>query len=500
MFNFEITSLQLTIGGNDDVFMRGAFAELGVADNGTIGTSSSAPGDFFATFGRDNISFFGDAEGVQHGLSDAFLPGTPVETMTLGFTDGSGTFLDSNQNAAVENSLNLTLSSATATASTGTVINTGGISGRMGVEQTVSMGLDDTFYTTTVKLTNNGSATMSNIRYMRNADPDQEADSTANFSTFNDVLLNPSSLGVAAVNASSATFGRNILMLADQTAINNDNSLAQDTVKVRASAFGFKNLDPFASSAFNSPADPNGALADIGINLTFEALTLAAGASITFSWITSINDASIGNDALAALVGQTQIDGDAGNDRIWASQANTRETLDGGTGNDTLVAFSTGNSNGDILLGGDGNDELVGGDGIDEFTGGSGADTFFINNGNALFSVSANGAFSNENNAGSVEDITDFESGTDTLKLLSSVFDNFTVGTLTEGTNFSVIADNYDGTNAGTNSNHASGLDSFIYSQSNGILFYDTNGSTAGYKAVAEMGQMGPGDIEIVAS
>ena len=167
---------------------------------------------------------------------------------------------------------------------------------------------------------------------------------------------------------------------------------------------------------------------------------------------------------------------------------------------DTLVAFSTGNSNGDILLGGDGDDELVGGDGLDAFTGGSGADIFFINNGNALFSASANGAFSNETNASSVEDITDFKSGTDTLKLLSSVFDNFTAGSLTEGTNFSVIADSYDGTNPGTNQNHAAGLDSFIYSKSNGILFYDTNGVTAGYKAVAEMGQPGAGDIEIVAT
>ena len=501
---FDAPTLEVTIADNDDVFMRSAFAELGVAVNGTIGTTHPAPDNFTATVsGRNGISFFANPDGISSGgtgFSDSFMPGTPIETMTLGFTDSSGTFLDSNRNAGVENSLNLASSSATATNTTATAINTGGITGRMGVEQTVTMGLDDTFYTTTVKLTNNGSGAMTNVRYMRNNDPDPEADSTSVFTTFNDVLLNPSSLGIAAVNAKGAAFGHNILMLADQTAINDDNDLAQDTVKVRASAFGFSNLDPFDAKAFNSPADPGGALADIGINLTFEALSLAAGASITISWVTSINATSIGNDVMAATAGQTQLNGDAGNDRLWATQANTSETLDGGTGDDTLVAFSTGNSNGDILLGGDGDDELVGGDGLDAFTGGSGADIFFINNGNALFSASANGAFSNETNASSVEDITDFKSGTDTLKLLSSVFDNFTAGSLTEGTNFSVIADSYDGTNPGTNQNHAAGLDSFIYSKSNGILFYDTNGVTAGYKAVAEMGQPGAGDIEIVAT
>lgn len=500
----DVTTVEVTTADNNDVYLRGAFSELGIADNGTMGTTSTMPANFAANTHtpRDSVSFYANASGIDDGTpvaGDIFLPGAPVESMSLGFTDGTGFFKDANQNAGQENSLNMSFDSTTTNAAGTSVVNTGGIAGRMGISQTVTLGGDDTFYTTTVTLTNISGGAMTGVRYMRNNDPDPETDLGSGPVTINDVLLNPNSPGIAAVNAQGDTFGQNLLLLADQTAINDDNGFAQDTVEVRASAFGFENLDPYVASAFDTPADPNGASGDIGINMTFVVANLAAGAAVTFSWVTSINAASIGNDVMAALVGQTNLDGDAGDDIIYASQATKSETLGGSDGDDTLVAYSTGITSGDVLLGGDGMDRMIDGDGVDTFTGGGGADSFVFDDSDALYQIAGNTAF-DPSALPKVDEITDLTSGTDTLEFVASAFGNLAIGALTNGVNFSVIYGGFDGTNAGVNLNHSLGLSSFVYSKSDGVLFYDDNGSGAGYQAVADVGQPGASDIEIVAA
>ena len=67
--------------------------------------------------------------------------------------------------------------------------------------------------------------------------------------------------------------------------------------------------------------------------------------------MTSISVATDGDDVMGALLGQTAV---AAGDR-----------------HDTLVAYSAGTSNGDVLLGGDGMDRLINGGGVDTFTGGA---------------------------------------------------------------------------------------------------------------------------------
>ena len=80
--------------------------------------------------------------------------------------------------------------------------------------------------------------------------------------------------------------------------------------------------------------------------------------------------------------------GNGGNDAIRAVASigglplNTPVTLDGGTGNDTLV----GGNRSDLLLGGDGNDSMVGGDGNDELRGDTGNDSLDGGNGDDVLS------------------------------------------------------------------------------------------------------------------
>ena len=273
---------------NDKVFLGGEFVEIDITTNGTMGTLNDIPDSFEASAhsNQGGLSFFFNAVGTSDGnpqSGDAFLPGSPVETFSLGFADGTGTFFNHNENEGQFKGILMDFASVTSGASGTSVLTEGGISGRMGLSQTVTFDGDDSFYTTSVMLTNNSSGAMSNVRYMRNNDPDHDVETGGSCSTIDDVLLNPNSPGIAVVNAQSQTGDQNILMLADQTAMNNDNGLAQDTVQVRTSAFGFENTNPFVSSAFPSPADPNGATGDIGISLVFAIDSLAVGQSVTFS-------------------------------------------------------------------------------------------------------------------------------------------------------------------------------------------------------------------------
>ncbi|MDA0221424.1 MAG: Ig-like domain-containing protein [Proteobacteria bacterium] len=487
---------------NGDAFLQGSFIELGVSNNGTLGTTTQIPVSFESDdhTGSIGLSFFFNLDGVGDGTpqsGDAFLPGSPVETLALAFTDGVGSFLSSNHNAGGFNGVPLAFESASAGAEGTSVVSSGGVAERMGVVQTITLDGENSYYTTTVTLTNLGDDAMTDIRYMRNNDPDHDVDSGGSFNTLNDVLSNPGAGSIAAVNAQGVFGGQNLMLLADQAALNAANNLAADTIEVRTSAFGFENTNPFAVQAFDNPADPNGASGDIGINIVFAIDSLAAGQSVTFSWITSANGTTGGGDVIMALTGQTTLDGGAGDDRIYASQAAVEETLIGGAGDDILVGLGTAAGSGDVLLGGEGLDTLIGSDGRDVLAGGLGADSFVYDDADGLFTVAGNTSYATA--GGTPDTVTDFVSGTDSLRFLQAAFAGMALGSLTNGIGFSVIAGSYDGSNAGVNLNHGLGQASFIYSQSDHTLFFDSNGSGAGYQAVADIDQMAAGDIQVVA-
>ncbi len=99
------------------------------------------------------------------------------------------------------------------------------------------------------------------------------------------------------------------------------------------------------------------------------------------------------NDALFGGAGEDDLIGWTGNDTLMAGKGN--DTLDGGDGADVL----NGGKGNDLLNGGAGNDTLIGLDGDDTLTGGADADLFVFKR------------------AGATQTITDFEDGTDTIKL-----------------------------------------------------------------------------------
>jgi len=151
------------------------------------------------------------------------------------------------------------------------------------------------------------------------------------------------------------------------------------------------------------------------------------------------------------LTGSNAINGtgNGGNNKITGNNANN--VLNGSGGNDTLSGLS-GN---DILIGGSGNDVLLGGGGNDSFKYATGA------------------AFSNATLG--IDTIADFQTGNDKIVLSKKTFTALTSNVgfgFSKSSEFAVVA----------NDAAAATSKAFIvYSQGTGNLFYNQNGSSAGF-------------------
>ncbi|MEO0522727.1 MAG: hypothetical protein AAF088_07395 [Pseudomonadota bacterium] len=111
-----------------------------------------------------------------------------------------------------------------------------------------------------------------------------------------------------------------------------------------------------------------------------------------------------GRDNIRATRNDDTILGEAGNDNIRANKGD--DTVFGGEGNDRL----NGQRGDDVLDGGAGDDMLIGDHGSDIMTGGDGADTFFV-----------------KARQSGTDVITDFEVGTDFLKIDGKLYDGDTM-------------------------------------------------------------------------
>ncbi|MEH1837914.1 MAG: calcium-binding protein [Nostoc sp.] len=146
---------------------------------------------------------------------------------------------------------------------------------------------------------------------------------------------------------------------------------------------------------------------------------------------------------------------------------NSNDVINGQGGKDIINAFSgndllRGGSGDDILIGGEGNDTLVGGFGNDTLIGGVGSDRFLYNT-DAAFALSGVG----------VDAIADFNSCEADKIILDKT--TFSAITSTPGTGFSNAND------FKITSSAATSTAKIIYDAVSGQLFYNQNGSAAGF-------------------
>ncbi|WP_445634143.1 Calcium-binding protein [Nostoc sp. DSM 114161] len=217
--------------------------------------------------------------------------------------------------------------------------------------------------------------------------------------------------------------------------------------KVTLKNFQLENLDNLKASGArpaigNILFDGQTSIIDSFNVLDANSTDTTIGIKYTVTFLNDLNNNLIGLDNSADV-----INGQGGNDKIDGKSGN--DLLRGGVGNDSLT-------------GGLGNDTLVGGAGNDVLTGAPGAD-YFVYNTNAGFVSSAVGQ----------DTITDFNRFQGDKIILDKT--TFTVITSAVGTGFSNASDFKVTTNGATSTAK------IVYNPVTGQLFYNQNGSSAGF-------------------
>jgi VCBS repeat-containing protein len=268
------------------------------------------------------------------GAGNVTTPGIPEDRIAIGYDVGrSHVVLDNAPLLGVHQMASL--SSETHSSGGTTFVSTTLDAGHdVTLVQTIALGDDANFFTTTIDITNNGTADISNLRFLRNFDPDQDVQAHGPYETFNDVVQKPDGAETFAIVAATGfQSGTTVAMV----------GLGAEW---QGSVFGFTNTDPFAPLAFSSPVDPNGALDDKSLTLTSSLGTLTAnGGHAEVTYITTNNVATSGSNALYGTTGDDTINGLGGDDLlIGLNGADTFvfNAASGGSGHDTIADFTPG--------------------------------------------------------------------------------------------------------------------------------------------------------------
>ncbi|MDD2880336.1 MAG: DUF4347 domain-containing protein [Rhodoferax sp.] len=271
-----------------EVFLGGAYIELGISSVGSFGTSAAKPAGFNGTSGSSAIGMSNDADGFSNGTDlaiDYFLPGSPEERWAAGY-NGSTTGGYSNLSGVSGAALSANSVTNQSSGDNLSAKFTGIVGGALKVEQTHSFKTADKFFKTTVTLTNTTGSTMTDVRFMRSFDPDNTVFKGGNYDTVNKVEKTIAANGQAVVSATSKAGD------AYNTAAGSTAKILFFSSDSRANVanFGFSNSDPYAM-----PVQAAGytTTSDSGIAIMFKGGSLAAGASVTFEYFTSLDTADI---------------------------------------------------------------------------------------------------------------------------------------------------------------------------------------------------------------
>ena len=269
---------------------------------------------------------------VLPGMGNVTTPGTPEDRIVLGYHIGQNATPVVVNGSPLMNDTDFTTISHTQINNqdgSNSVVTTLDAGNNVTLTQTITLGADANYFTTTIEIFNGSGSELTGVRFMRNFDPDQDVQTYGTHFTLNDVIHNPANANdVAIVSAKGAASGAEVALIG----LNGD---------WRASSYGFTNTDPYASQAYGSPIDPNGAQGDQAISIAYDFGSIAAGAHATTTYITTANVATAGSNALFGTNGADSINGLAGNDLLIGLGGADNFVFTTGSGRDTIYDFQT---------------------------------------------------------------------------------------------------------------------------------------------------------------
>ena len=183
-----------------DVFLGGNYIEVGISKGGSFGTTDIAPESFnsHATAHTDyKLGLISDGDGWDTGnaptTGDFFLPGTPEERYGIAYKIGGSTyqyFVADRMTSANSSMFTVRDESDTSKGLLKAVVS-GTTTENVKIEIVYSFGTDDKYYNTEVYIKNLGSEEITELRFLRSFDPDQDADLYGEYETYNKVISNP---------------------------------------------------------------------------------------------------------------------------------------------------------------------------------------------------------------------------------------------------------------------------------------------------------------------
>lgn len=327
-----------TYASGNDLFIGGNYIELGLRSTGVFGTTSSAPTSGNVVFHpRRGVSAYSGSIGLRsngnkvwsEGLAtgndatvDFFLPGTIDEGWIMGWSTTNGqaaTYQGRSQAYGGRSDYNLTSvnnivnesNGDTLKASTRVVVN-----GSVQMNQVISFGVNDKFFQTSITLTNTSTNTLYDLSYIRAFDPDQKS-GLINSATDNYFYKDESgNIWVMAFGNNSLYAGGTATAVDYDTMITNNNNLMTPfifcapvpsegsgySVQAVNTTVGWSDYNSFyrGNASFQAGDALYGThyYADKGIGLEFIIPSLAPNASVTFSYISSLD-----TDVVSAIEG-----------------------------------------------------------------------------------------------------------------------------------------------------------------------------------------------------
>lgn len=276
-----------------NVFLGGNFIELGINSGGSFGSKGFVkPTGFFGTTNRLDIGMNTDPDGFGVGSTmsfDYFLPGTPYVAWAAGYKIGGVPTTAINSRSSTDGITPVFVSN-TSSGTNLSATTVGTLGGRLQIAQHISFGAGHKFFKMEIGLTNVGSVSLNNVRYMWDVDPDNTVDINGSFVTIN-TIVNTFAAGdrkavVLARSTGTATIADLVLYSVDPKA-----------VVFRGGSLGAAPSEIYDAIRWDTPL-PKGNVAseDSSVAITADVGTLAPGQGTNFTFYIGL-----GTDVLADI-------------------------------------------------------------------------------------------------------------------------------------------------------------------------------------------------------
>lgn len=359
---------------NGNVFLCGNYIEVGVCKTGIFGTTAAPQSDkgFHFVDGKESsgayLGLLADGDGWNSGddpiTGDFFTPGTPEERWVLGYKiDGAAKVYAASGRSSVSGVNNLTVANTSdTTKGTLSATVTGTTVDGVAFSITYKFGVDDLEYTTDVTVTNNSGKKITDVRFMRSFDPDQDQWYHSSYDTYNKVICNPDSAkdgggkNYAMVVARGAKTGAGVFFLSFD---NRANAYMNNYGVFPSDIFDYvKSTNPAKTSAEESDirwdsANTNGYLCiDAAIQLITFMGDIENSASDNTTYFTSLDP-----DVMRSVSKVVNSAVDYVNEKLVGFEPHTVYIFEYEEGGEKKTHTITSDENGEIPLSGQDNDE-----------------------------------------------------------------------------------------------------------------------------------------------